>query len=178
MKGRSYEHFFFRFVMPHFSSLIFIFALSILGMLFAFLSPLLTKSLVDDVFIGKRDDLLGYILLGTAGIYIVSSISDYLSSYLRGKLDLIIFKDVAEETFNAVQLGSLRKTQEMKIGDLLSRIMGNTRSAVYISTYIIPEFAMNALRIIGPFFIMLFLNPQLALIVLIPVFFISLSFYL
>ncbi len=175
MKGRSYEHFFFRFVMPHFSSLIFIFALSILGMLFAFLSPLLTKSLVDDVFIGKRDDLLGYILLGTAGIYIVSSISDYLSSYLRGKLDLIIFKDVAEETFNAVQLGSLRKTQEMKIGDLLSRIMGNTRSAVYISTYIIPEFAMNALRIIGPFFIMLFLNPQLALIVMIPVLFISLS---
>ena len=126
-------------------------------MLFSFVSPLLAKSLIDDVFIGGRTELFGYILLGTVGTYIISAVSTYLSGYSKGKLDLVLFNDVTKEAFDAVQSAYIKKTQEMKVGDLLSRIVANTRSAIIIFTQIIPQFVVNVARIITPFTIMLFL---------------------
>jgi hypothetical protein len=38
---------------------------------------LLARSLLDDVFIGGRTELIGYIIMGTAGIYVVSSLSAF-----------------------------------------------------------------------------------------------------
>ena len=175
----SYKYFTTKFIRPYAPTIAFLIALEFVSMLFTFISPLLAKSLIDDVFIGGRTGLLGYIVLGTAGTYVVSSLSAYLSSYKKGKLDLILFNDVAKEAFNVVQFASIRKTQEMKVGDLLSRIMVNTRSAIYIFTHIIPQFIVNSIRVIVPFIIMLFYNPQLTLIVIIPalLFLLPMSFF-
>jgi len=170
----NYKHFFRRFISPHTSSMAIIVALSFVGTIFSFITPLLSKSLIDEVFIGGRTELVGYVLLGTIGSYIISSLSAYVSGFKKGKLDLILFNDVSKETFNTIQFASIKKTQEMKIGDLLSRIVTNTRAAISMFTYIIPEFAINIIRLVSPLVIMLLLNIQLTIIVLIPALFILL----
>ncbi|MFZ3111958.1 MAG: ABC transporter ATP-binding protein [Methanothrix sp.] len=153
--------------------------LSSISAIFSYVMPLLLKSLVDDVIIGGKNELLGYILLEIFGIYLISSVSTYLAGYKKGKLDLILFTDVANEAFSSIQFASIKKTQEMKVGDLLSRVAVNTRSAINMFTYIIPEFIINTIRIILPFTMMLFLNTTLALIVIAPalLFVIPMSFF-
>lgn len=173
--NNDYKKFFKIFVRPYAFTVVFLFALNIIGMLFSLIGPLLTKSLIDDVFIGKRIELFNYILLGITGIYITSALSNYFSSYIRGKLDLIVFKNVTYKAFNTVQFASLVDIQKIKVGDLISRIMDNIYSAVSIFTFIIPQFIINIARIISPFIIMLFLNLQLTLIVMIPVLFFFMS---
>ena len=164
----SYKRFLIRFIKPHASTMAILIALNFVSTLFSFVTPLLEKSLIDDVFIGGRTDLLVYILLGTAGTYIISSISTYISVYKKGKLDLILFNDVAKETFNSIQFASVEKIQGKKVGDLLSRVLANTRSAVSIFTHIIPGFVVNVIQMITLFSIMLFLNLYLTIIVVIP----------
>ena len=175
----SYCYFFKKFISPHTSTMALLISLSFASTLFSLATPLLARSLLDDVFIGGRTELIGYILLGTAGIYVVSSLSAFLSSYKKGKMDLILFNDVAQEAFNSVQSASLGEVQEIKVGDLLSRIVGNTRSAISMFTYIIPEFAINSVRMVVPLAIMFFLNYYLASITVIPalLFLISMVFF-
>lgn len=167
MEGK-YGQFFIKFIRPHITAMAILVAINFMGTLFSFITPLLTKSLVDDVFIGGNSELFIHILLGIACIYVISSISTYISGYKKGNLDLILFNEVANEAFKAIQYASISKTQEMKVGDLLSRIAVNTRSAVSMFTFIIPEFAINIIRITTPFIIMLFLNLKLTLIVILP----------
>jgi ATP-binding cassette subfamily B protein/subfamily B ATP-binding cassette protein MsbA len=143
-------------------------ALSFVSTLFSFVMPLLTKSLVDDVFIGGKTELFGYILMATAGAYLISSLSIYISNFKKGELDLILFNNVSAEVFDTIQFASLGRIQEMKVGDLLSRIMVNTRSAINIFTIIVPEFLISAIRIVTPLLIMLSLDSQLTLFVMIP----------
>jgi ATP-binding cassette subfamily B protein/subfamily B ATP-binding cassette protein MsbA len=148
-------------------------------MLFSFASPLLVKSLIDDVFIGGKTELFNIILLATAATYVISAVSAYLSSYSKGKLELVLFNDVVKEAFDAVQSASMRKTEEMKVGDLISRIVVNTRSAIAIFTQIIPLVFFNAACMIIPFIIMLLYSWQLTLIVTIPalLFVLPMSFF-
>ncbi|OPX77973.1 MAG: Molybdate/tungstate import ATP-binding protein WtpC [Methanosaeta sp. PtaB.Bin039] len=175
----KYRYFITRFVRPYAPTMIFLIILSFMGTIFSFITPLLAKSLVDDVFIDRRTEMFGYILLGTTGTYIISSISAYISGYKKGTLDLVIFNDVAKEVFSAIQLAPIEKIQDMKVGDLLSRIVVNTRSAINMFTYIIPEFSISVIRIIAPITIMLFLNVQLTLIVVLPamLFILPISFF-
>lgn len=164
----SYKHFLMKFIRPYAPTMIILITLSFVSTLFSFVTPLLEKSLVDDVFIGGRTELFSYILLGTAGAYIISSISTYISGYKKGKLDLILFNDVAKETFSSIQFASVETIQGKKVGDLLSRVLANTRSAISIFTYIIPGFVVNVIQMIMLFAIMIFLNLYLTIIVVIP----------
>jgi ATP-binding cassette subfamily B protein/subfamily B ATP-binding cassette protein MsbA len=149
--------------------------LSLVGTLFALITPLLTRSLIDDVFIGKRVEIFGYIMIALAGVYIVSSVSQYFSSYIRGKLDLELFKNIAGETFGTIQLASLRETQKMKTGDILSRFTGNVFSTSQIFSSILPNFIISIISIVAPLVVMLYLNLRLSLIVMAPVLLLVLS---
>jgi len=175
----SYRFFFKKFIRPHAHTMVLLLALEFVGTVFLFISPVLTKSLIDDVFLEGRTELFGYILLGTAGTYIVSSVSTYLSGYKKGELELNTFSDVTRETFNAIQLASLRTSQEIKVGDMLSRILANTRSAINIFINIIPSVIINVIRMVTPLTIMFFYNAQLTLIVMIPalLFILPMSFF-
>ncbi len=175
----SYRFFFIKFIRPHAHTMVLLLALEFVGTVFLFISPVLTKSLIDDVFLEGRTELFGYILLGTAGTYVVSSVSTYLSGYKKGELELNTFSDVTRETFNAIQLASLRTSQEIKVGDMLSRILANTRSAINIFINIIPSVIINVIRMVTPLTIMFFYNSQLTLIVMIPalLFILPMSFF-
>ena len=175
MIKESFKFFLSKFIRKHIPTLIVILVLSIFTLLFSFISPLLIRSLVDNVFIGKVQGLFVYIILGIIGMYIVSSISSYFNSYVTGKLSLVLLKEVSESIFNVVQFTSLKSSQSIKVGDMITRIMGNTQIAINIPVRIIPSLFMSVVSIVVPFAIMLTLNYKLALIVMSPVVLFALS---
>ncbi len=175
MIKESFKFFLSKFIRKHILTLIVILVLSIFTLLFSFISPLLIRSLVDNVFIGKVQGLFVYIILGIIGMYIVSSISSYFNSYVTGKLSLVLLKEVSESIFNVVQFTSLKSSQSIKVGDMITRIMGNTQIAINIPVRIIPSLFMSVVSIVVPFAIMLTLNYKLALIVMSPVVLFALS---
>ena len=117
MTDHGYKYFLMKFIRPHVPTLTFLLVLQFVCMLFSFASPLLVKYLIDDVFIGGKTELFNIFLLATAATYVISAVSAYLSSYSKGKLELVLFNDVVKEAFDAVQSASMRKTEEMKVGD-------------------------------------------------------------
>jgi len=169
MIKESFKYFLNKYLRQHILTLILIFVLSIFTLLFSFISPLLIRSLVDNVFVGKMTNLFVYIILGIIGMYIVSSVSSYYNSYITGKLNLVLLKEVSGSVFNVVQFASLKNTQSIKVGDMITRIMGNTQIAINIPVRIIPQIFMSIVSIIVPFFIMLSLDYTLALIIMSPV---------
>ncbi len=169
MIKESFRYFLNKFIRQHVFTLILIFILSIFTLLFSFISPLLIRSLVDNVFVGKMANLFVYIILGIIGMYIISSVSSYYNSYITGKLNLVLLREVSESVFNVVQFASLKSTQSIKVGDMITRIMGNTQIAINIPVRIIPQIFMSIVSIIVPFFIMLSLDYTLALIIMSPV---------
>lgn len=64
---------------------------------------------------------------------------------------------------------SLKSTQCMKVGDLITRIIGNTQITINIPVRIIPLLFTSISGIFVPFMIMLSLDWQLALIIMSPV---------
>ena len=169
MINESFKFFFNKFVRKHITTLILIFVLSIFTLLFSFISPLLIRSLVDNVFLGNVPGLFIYIIIGIIGMYIISAISSYFNSYVAGKLSLVLLKEVSESIFNGVQFASLKSSQTIKVGDMITRIMGNTQIAINIPVRIIPSLFMSVVSIVVPFSIMLSLNYELAIIVMSPV---------
>lgn len=178
MNQKGYKFFFREFVKPHLLSLSFLLFLSFFSLLFSFISPLLTKSLIDDVFIGKNTTLFFYILIGFIGMYFLSSASSYFSNYLTGKLEVIMLKNVSESALNYIQYASIKSTHKFKVGDLITRIMGNAQMAITIPVHIVPQIIMSTIGIIVPSIIMIYLNLQLALIVMSPVFLFILSSFI
>jgi ABC-type multidrug transport system, ATPase and permease components len=143
--------------------------LEIVGMLFSLISPLLARSLIDDVFILKNTEIFARILMGIIALYLVSAVSNYFSGFVGGKLNLSLFREINREAFNAIQISSLEETQRFKVGDMLSRVMGNVNSAVQLFSSIIPQFIMSILGIVLPFAVMVTLNLRLSLIISSPV---------
>lgn len=131
--------------------------------------------MIDDVFIGKNVNLFFYILIGFIGIYFLSSVSSYFSNYLTGKLQVVMLKSVSESALDYIQHASIKSTQDFKVGDLITRIMGNAQMAITIPVHIFPQIVMSVISIIIPFIIMIYLDLQLALIVMSPVFLFILS---
>lgn len=169
MVKESFKFFFNKFIRKHILTLALILFLSFFTLLFSFISPLLIKALVDDVFVGRNISLFFYIIVGIIVMYVVSAVASYFNSYVAGKLQLVLLKEVSENAFNEIQLASLKDTHDFKVGDLITRIMSNTQIAINIPIRIIPQFFMNISSIIIPFIIMLSLNYQLALIIMTPV---------
>ena len=102
-------------------------------------------------------------------MYLISAVSSYFNSYVSGKLNLVLLKEVSDSEFGAFQFASLKNTQDIKVGDMITRLMGNSQIAINIPVRIIPQFFMSVVSIAVPFIIMFTLNYELAIIIMIPV---------
>lgn len=165
----SFRFFFNKFIKQHILTLIIILGLSFFTLLFSFISPLLIKALVDNVFIGRELGLFPYIVMGIILMYLISSVSNYFNSFVVGKLQLVLLKNVSESCFEAVQNASLKSSSEFKVGDLITRIISNTQIAINVPVRLIPQLFMSIVGIFVPFAIMFSLNAELAVIVISPV---------
>jgi len=178
MNPNGYKFFIDKLIKPHLFSLLFLLILSSFSLLFSFISPLLNKLLIDNVFIGKNFNLFFYIIIAFIGLFLLSSASNYFSNYLTGKLQVLMLKNISGNALIHIQCSSIKNTQNYKAGDLITRIMGNAQIVTTIPVHIIPQIIISTITIVVPFTIMIYLNLELALIVMSPVFLFCLSSFI
>lgn len=165
-------------IKPYLLEIIVILILTSLTMIFPIVSPLLTKSLIDNVFIARNTDLFLNIIIFMIVLYVFSSVTVFFSSYITEKIEFKIYQKLSEKAFNSIQHTSIEQTRNIKIGDYLNRIMENIETASSIPTKIIPSFVVNLIGIIVPLIIMISLNTVLALIIISPTFLFILSAFI
>jgi ATP-binding cassette subfamily B protein/subfamily B ATP-binding cassette protein MsbA len=142
--------------------------LSISGMLFAIISPLIMRSLIDDVLIGKNTPLLTPLLIAMAGIFLISALSNYLSTRVRGTLYIDLYREFSSRTFAYLQHAEYAAFRRFKTGDLLTRITGNVTTVVQTAIRTVPQILVTGLGIILPLVIMISMDTTLAAVVILP----------
>jgi len=142
--------------------------LSVSGMLFAIISPLIMRALIDDVLIGKNTALLIPLLAAMAGIFFISALSNYLSTRVRGTLNIHLYREFSARIFQKLQQADYASFRKFRTGDLLSRITGNVMTVVQTAIRTIPAILTTIIGIVLPVAIMLGLDAGLALVVIVP----------
>jgi ATP-binding cassette subfamily B protein/subfamily B ATP-binding cassette protein MsbA len=142
--------------------------LSISGTLFAIISPLIMRSLIDDVLIGKNTTLLIPLLAAMAGIFFISALSNYLSARVKGTLYIDLYQEFSSRIFAHIQRAEYASLRKFRTGDLLSRITGNMTTVVQTAIRTIPQILVITLGIILPLAIMMSMDAILAAVVILP----------
>jgi len=144
--------------------------LSVSGMLFSVISPLIMRALIDDVLIGKNTALLYPLLAAMAGIFLISVLSNYLSARVKGTLYIDLYREFSCRVFAHLQQADYASVTKFRTGDLLSRITGNVTTVVQTAIRTIPQILVIVLGIILPLTIMISMDAVLAAVVILPAF--------
>jgi len=91
--------------------------------------------------------------------------TDYISHYAAWN----ILKEIRQFLYDHMQKLSLRFYQDKQTGDLMSRVIDDTRNFEQLLAHAIPTIVVNALMIVGVSAILFVLNAELALYTLIPI---------
>ncbi|MDD1693850.1 MAG: ABC transporter ATP-binding protein/permease [Methanoregula sp.] len=152
--------------------------LSIFSVLFAIISPLIMRALIDDVLIGKNTALLTPLLVAMTGVFLISALSNYLSTRVKGTLYIDLYREFSSRVFAHLQRAEYTSVRKFRTGDLLSRITGNVTTVVQTAIRTIPQILVTGLGIILPLAIMISMDAVLAAVVILPaVLFVFSAFY-
>ncbi len=109
---------------------------------------------------------LAFLLLG---LYLLRVLFRFASNYLAHKAAHNLVGEVRCKTYNKVQSLDLSYFHDKQTGDLLSRIITDTRDFELLYAHIIPDLVSNAVTFIGVLVILLCINAKLALITCAPI---------
>jgi ATP-binding cassette subfamily B protein/subfamily B ATP-binding cassette protein MsbA len=167
-RGYGYNRFLLEICRAHPFTYLAVILLSISGTLFAIISPLIMRSLIDDVLIGKNTALLTPLLLAMTGIFLISALSNYLSARVRGTLYIDLYGEFSSRIFSHLQRAEYASLRNFRTGDLQSRITGNMSTVVQTAIRTIPQILVISLGIILPLGIMIGMDATLAAAVILP----------
>lgn len=167
-RDRSYNRFLLSICSARPFSYLAVVLFSVTGTLFAIISPLIMRSLIDDVLIGKNTALLTPLLLAITGIFLISALSNYLSARIRGTLYIDLYREFPTRIFSHLQRAEYASLRDFRTGDLQSRVTGNLNTVVQTAIRALPQILVISLGIILPLGIMVHLDATLALAVLLP----------
>ncbi|MDV3429115.1 MAG: ABC transporter ATP-binding protein/permease [Bacillota bacterium] len=150
----------------------------ILSIALEMVSPILSKIIVDDVFLGSKRWLLWYILASIAGIALGRAILGYVKEYLFDVLSARVNEDIKEDLFNHIQKLSHTYFDNVNTGTLMSRIGEDVDNIWRTISFGLRLFVENAMEFITASVILLYLNFYLALIciaIMIPIAFLAMK---
>lgn len=102
-------------------------------------------------------------------VYLLSTVLNYIVNYLGHKLGIYIETDMRQELFNHMQKQSFRFFDDMKTGNIMSRITNDLFDIGEFAHHGPEDFFIAIMTFVGAFLLMFNINSQLALIVLIMV---------
>ena len=132
--------------------------------------PLLTKYLVDDVLIPRKNArLLFYLVAGLAGTSILSTAMEIwrgrLAAWLGGRISF----DLRAELYERLQWLSLRYYDKHPTGALISRLTQDSGGVQDLLAFAVPMVVSSVIQIIGVAVVLFIMNWKLAILALIPV---------
>ncbi len=113
--------------------------------------------------------LILWLGMGLFGLYLCRVLFRFLSNYLAHKAAHNLVGDVRCKTYEKVQSLDLSFFHDKQTGDLLSRIITDTRDFELLYAHIIPDMVTNLVTFAGVLVILLSINAKLALITCAPI---------
>ena len=140
--------------------------LSIIGSIFQLIVPLFTQNIVDNFSEVIKNK---YYIIVFVFIFLLSSILNGLSIYLLTKLGENIIYSLTNKVWNHILRLKTSFFDKNSNGELLSRIIDDTKSINSFITEIIPSFFPSIIVLFGSIFFLFMLDWETALIALISI---------
>ena len=140
--------------------------LSIIGSIFQLIVPLFTQNIVDNFSEVIKNK---YYIIVFVFIFLLSSILNGLSIYLLTRLGENIIYSLTNKVWNHILRLKTSFFDKKSNGELLSRIIDDTKSINSFITEIIPSFFPSIIVLFGSIFFLFMLDWETALIALISI---------
>ena len=102
-------------------------------------------------------------------LYLLRVAFRFMSNYLAHKAAWFLVGDLRTKTYDKLQRMHLGFFHDKQTGDLMSRIVNDTRDFELLYAHIIPESFTNIVTFLGVLIMLLTINPRLALITCAPI---------
>lgn len=102
-------------------------------------------------------------------LYLSRVVFRFLSSYLSHKAAWYLVGDLRTRVYDKLEHMHLGYFHDKQTGDLMSRVINDTRDFELLYAHIIPETITNLVTFAGVLIVLLFINPKLALITCAPI---------
>ncbi|MCZ8536806.1 ABC transporter ATP-binding protein/permease [Paenisporosarcina quisquiliarum] len=158
---------FFAYYRPHKRLFIIDFTSAIIVAILELAFPLAVQWFIDELLpTGEWDQIVTVSVLLLA-VYLISTLLQFIVSYLGHKLGINIETDMREQLFTHVQRQSFRFFDNTKTGHVMSRITNDLFDIGELAHHGPEDFFIAIMTFIGAFFIMYNINPELAIIAII-----------
>ena len=135
-------------------------------------APKLLSAMTGIVEAGVDQEGLHTIGLLTAvlvGLYLIRILFRFLSNYLAHKAAWYLVGDLRTRTYDKLEHMHLGYFHDKQTGDLMSRIVNDTRDFELLYAHMIPESITNLVTFVGVLVVLLTINWKLALITCAPI---------
>ncbi len=163
-----------RFARPRVAMIVFGFALTLASTAAGLVPPYLTIPLINDVLIPRQlgrpvnFGVVPWYLAGLLGAALVAWMLSWAKSYVLAHVSEQISADLRSETYAHLQRLSLEFFGGKRTGDLISRVSSDTdRICSFLSINLL-DFASDVLMIIMTAAILLWIDPGMGLVALLP----------
>ncbi len=160
---------FFSYYKPHRRLFIVDFTAAIIVAILELAFPLAVQWFIDDLLVGDDWNIIITVGVLLLLVYIISTLLQYVVTYLGHKLGVNIETDMRNELFHHIQKQSFRFFDNTKTGHMMSRITTDLFDLGELAHHGPEDFFISIMTFFGAFFIMFMINPLLSLIILIAV---------
>ena len=102
-------------------------------------------------------------------LYLLRIVFRFLSNYLAHKAAWYLVGDLRDRMYRKLQSLDLGFFHDKQTGDLMSRVVNDTRDFELLYAHMIPDMITNLMTFVGVLLILLSINPTLALITCCPI---------
>jgi len=135
--------------------------------------PWAIRNLIQTITIGvgEQGDLrrVTFLALLVVGIYILRAVTKFGTDYISHYAAWNMVNEIRQHMYDRVQRLSLRYFSDKPTGELMSRVLNDTRNFEVLFAHAIPTVVVNGIMLVGVFAILFSMSKVLALYTLIPV---------
>ena len=129
----------------------------------------LIGTVTDNAGGGVNIERVNFLALALLIIYLLKAISQFGTNYVSHYAAWKILEGIRSHLYNHLQNLSLRFFHDKQTGELMSRVIDDTRNFEQLLAHAIPTVIVNSLMVIGVSTILFTMNLKLALYTLIPI---------
>ncbi len=112
---------------------------------------------------------IGYLTAGLVVLYLMRVLFRFLSNYLAHKAAWYLVGDMRTKVYDKLERMHLGYFHDKQTGDLMSRVVNDTRDFELLYAHIIPDTITNTVTFAGVLVVLLTINFKLALITCMPI---------
>ncbi len=155
------------FVKPHVKTVAGMVVLCLLAGVIDIIMPLFQQYAINHYVGGSTLDTLGWFIGLYLTILLIQTAGNTYSSYLGGKIEMNITRDMRRASFNHLQTLSFSYYNQNSVGYIHSRIMSDTNRIGGLVSWSLMDGVWNMSYLIGSMVAMLLINWKLALLVMV-----------